>query len=74
MAAARRKPAEKETPDVPEAEVAEAPQDGVFIAVQRNPDGGVATGIQVIGDVKITEVQTILELGLKAFRADAGLA
>lgn len=60
--------------DAPEEPQTEAqPQDGVFVLVQRAPDGGVATGVQTVGDVKITEIQTILELALKAFRADAGL-
>lgn len=79
MAAARRKPAAK-TGTIEEAAeaVATAPQerapDGVFIVVNRDENGGVGTGIQTVGDVKVTEIQTIIELALKAFRNDVGLA
>lgn len=81
MAAQRKTTARK--PKAPLEEAAEAvtetPQeqpspDGVFVVVNRAEGGGVGTSIQTIGDVKVTEVQTILELALKAFRSEAGLA
>lgn len=79
--AARKTAAKKtEEPTLEEAAaaVADAPpeqpqQNGVFVQVIDDGDG-VRTTIQTIGTTRVTEVQTILELGLKAFRNDAGLS
>lgn len=63
----------KTTQAAESAAPAEAQPNGVLVTKVVNDDGGVATQIQLIGDCQVTEIQTILELGLKAFRADVGL-
>lgn len=48
--------------------------DGVVVAVQRNPDGSFGTQVFVNGDVRPTEVETILGAALKEWRTRLGLA
>ena len=45
----------------------------VIIVRRETPDGGVETDVFLNGDVKATEAQTILELGLAAWRKKIGL-
>lgn len=67
-----RKPAS--VADAP-ADATDAPEvpNAVLVIKTVGEDGGIGTSIQVLGNVQITEVQTLLELGLKAFRNDVGL-
>lgn len=51
----------------------EKPLNGVLVARVVSDDGSIYTDIQPVGDVQLTEIQTILELGLQAFRAKLGL-
>lgn len=51
----------------------EKPLNGVLVARVVGEDGSIFTDIQPVGDVQLTEIQTILELGLKAFREKIGL-
>lgn len=48
------------------------PLDGVFVVVQRGEDGGISTDVAPQGDVRITEIQTILEVTLAGFRQKLG--
>lgn len=36
-------------------------------------DGQIRTVVQPVGDVRVTEVQTLMELGLQAWREQIGL-
>jgi hypothetical protein len=45
----------------------------VIVIRRDTPDGGVETDVFLNGDVKATEAQTILELGLSAWRKKIGL-
>lgn len=57
----------RETAD---AEVPEAPPqpNGVFVSRSFDPDGKVTVEVSHLGDARVTEVPTILELGLARFR------
>lgn len=48
-------------------------QDGVFVAKRVAPDGSINTEVIVSGEVVVTEVQTILELGVQGWRKRIGL-
>lgn len=50
------------------------PVDGVLVRVVRKEDGAVGTEVTPLGDVRVTELVTILELGLKGLRERLGLA
>jgi hypothetical protein len=65
---AKRSRAKKEEP---EAEV-EQP-DAIVITKIATEDGGVTTDVTAIGGVQVTEVQTLIELGLARWRAKIGL-
>lgn len=56
-------------------ETAEDPQvNGLLVTREFNEQGGVEiTGIQMLGDVRVTEVQTLLGLALQQFKQQAGL-
>lgn len=43
--------------------------DGVFVAVYRQEDGGVAVDVRVVGDVRQTEAETLLRMGVRAARS-----
>lgn len=47
--------------------------DGVLVHRIDDGQGGFRTQVQVVGDVRITEIETILKVGLRGFRADLGL-
>lgn len=46
----------------------------VLVVKHRDPDGSISTSIATNGNVEVTEVQTLLELGLKGWREKIGLA
>lgn len=46
--------------------------DGVLLKVERSENGDVSVMAIPIGDVRLTEIQTIIELGLHDHRARAG--
>lgn len=50
------------------------PLDAVIIVKTVTPDGNFGTQVILNGDVKPTEVQTIIEFGLKGWRSQLGLA
>lgn len=56
--------------DAPEGD---APPDGVLVLVERQENGGITTDAQPLGDVRIAEVETILELGRQGWRSKIGL-
>jgi hypothetical protein len=62
-------------PEAP-VEVTETQQDPDAVVIVKIVDehGNIKTGIQTLGNVQITEVATLLELGLRGFRAELGLS
>lgn len=46
--------------------------DAVVIFKRTDDEGNVTTAVQPLGDVKITEIQTLIELGLRGFREQLG--
>lgn len=63
-----------ENPDTqPEAAVEDTPPNGLFVLVERQEGGTVKTGVSVQGDVRLTEVDTILAVARIAFQQEAGL-
>lgn len=52
----------------------EQPVDGIFIPVGYDPEGNVHTDVILNGNVKVTEVQTIMEVALRGFRSRIGLS
>lgn len=65
-----KKPApEKAAPPTPEAK----PSDSVLVLVTRSDDGSVEAVPQIVGDVRLTEVESILKLALQNWRTRAGL-
>lgn len=50
--------------DVP---VVDQIQDAIVIKVIRQDNGSVSTAINIVGDVRITEIETLLRIAQKAF-------
>lgn len=83
MAAQRKTAAQRKA----EAEAAEAaqvaaeegkaadqtPPNGVFIEKAVTEDGNLQVNVAPVGNVQVTEVQTLIEVGLKTFREQIGL-
>ena len=67
-----------ETPEVqppdPQEQPQEAPPNGVFVPVVYGEDGSVQVEVQRMGDVRVTEIATILEQALRNVRAQLGLS
>jgi hypothetical protein len=64
------------TPEVPEViEGTETPKDPDAVVIVKITDdrGNVSTAVQTLGDLQATEVQTIIEIGLKGWRDQLGL-
>jgi hypothetical protein len=59
--------------DAPTEEAATQPE-GVLVIKNTDEDGNIFTEIVPVGDVRMTEVQTILELGVLRWRSQIGLA
>ncbi len=59
-------------PDLEET-TPETPLDAVIIVKRLNDDGTIATDVLTNGSVLATEVQTLIEMGLKAWRQKIGL-
>lgn len=75
MPAAKGKPRKRSPKQTPDASAAEAQQlDGVLVTKDVDEEGNITTGVQTLGKVQPTEVQTLLELGLDAFRKQIGLS
>lgn len=51
----------------------DTPLNGVIIVREEDGEGGVHTKIVLSGDVKPTEVETIIKLGLKGWHQQIGL-
>jgi hypothetical protein len=66
--------ASEEEGQVTAPEATEQVQNGVFIAIARTPDEGIAQIIPVPqGDVRAAEMLTIMEKGVKVLRASLNL-
>lgn len=67
-----RKPVEPETPEQTDED---APQelDAVVVTKVKDAEGNITTEVSLLGDVLATEVQTLLELGIKGWRKANGL-
>jgi ACT domain-containing protein len=61
-----------ETSDEPSEDAPEQPN-GVLIVRIEDEEGNISTDTVPLGNVKATEVQTIIELGLSNWRAKLGL-
>lgn len=77
--ASRRKKIEPDLKEIAaEVEAQESakpePPDAVVVVKHRQEDGSVQTAIQVLGNVEVTEVQTLLELAVRGWREQIGLA
>lgn len=71
----KQPPADTPEPDAPvEAAPEETPTNGVIVVKITDEQGNVMTDTQPIGNVQATEVQTLLELGVGAWRRKIGLA
>jgi hypothetical protein len=44
--------------------------DAVIIRVMRQDNGSVTTAINIMGDVRITEIETLLRIALKTFLSE----
>lgn len=76
--AARKTAAERKTEQeaAEAAEAAASPEqnpNGVFIEKVVGEGGNVQVNVAPIGNVQITEVQTLVEIGLRTFRDQIGL-
>jgi hypothetical protein len=60
-----------ETPDASD-EVSNAPN-AVIIHKIQSDDGSLNTAVEVIGDVRITEAETLMQLGLIGLRQRLGI-
>lgn len=67
-----KKSATPEEAPAPEGEAQEQPN-GVLIVRVEEENGAVNTDTVPLGDVKPTEVQTVIELGLGVWRKKVGL-
>lgn len=45
----------------------------VHILVERGPDGGVSVDVLATGDVRVTEIESILRLALKRWESKSGI-
>jgi hypothetical protein len=71
--AAEAEAAQAAVPQAPEGgEAPEQSTPGVFVTKERDGEGNLNINIVPVG-VEVTEVQTILEIGLKSFREQIGL-
>lgn len=57
-----------------EAPPEERPVNGVVVTRAFDPNGAVRAELSLLGDVKATEAQTLLELGIKQARRQLGLS
>lgn len=62
--------AAKAAKDAPEGEIL----DGVFIVKVKDEAGNIGVNVIPNGKLEVTEVETVLGLGLKKWRADLGLS
>lgn len=60
-------------PDLSEQEPPAPPQPTVHILVERRDDGGAAVDVVATGDVRVTEVESLLKLAVKHWETKAGL-
>lgn len=62
-----------EPPTPEEIEAEDKPLDAVIVVKQIEPDGSLTTNVLTNGNVQQTEIETLLGLGLKAWRAHLGV-
>lgn len=60
-------------PDQAAQQPDEQPVDAVLVIRQTSEDGQIGTIVQTVGDVRITEAETLLKLGLKGFQKQIGV-
>lgn len=58
---------------MPDEQAAEEQPNAVVVLREFAEDGGVQTKVVISGDIRITEVETILRLGLNGWQQQAGL-
>ena len=61
--------------DAEEAKPEETPEPPptVHITIERGADGGVAVDVLATGDVRVTEIESILRLALRRWEAKSGI-
>lgn len=73
----RPQPKTEEVPEQPAEDAGktddDAPLDAVIVVKTVNEDGSLGVNVIPNGNVQVTEVQTLLEFGLKSFREQIGL-
>ncbi len=69
---AAKRTAAKSEPEAPKQD--EKPVDGVFVVKGKDDNGSLRTQIVLNGDLQVTEVQTLLEVAIRDFRAEIGLS
>lgn len=52
----------------------DVPQANGVVVLKTKVDGVINTEIQIVGEIEPTEVQTLLELGVRAWRQRIGLS
>ncbi len=57
-----------------EEEKEETPLSGVILARKEDADGNISVDVFPNGDVKADQVATLIEIGLKSWRARIGLS
>ncbi len=60
-------------PPMPQGEGGDQMPDAVLVIKSIGQDGTLNVDVQTVGSVQVTEVQTLLELGLGSFRNRIGL-
>lgn len=70
----RKSATQKPAPSPAEATVEDATPNGVLIVKTTDEEGNIGTNTVPLGNVIATEVQTIIELGLKGWRQKLGFA
>ena len=55
-------------------EASKIPEASGVVVLKTKTDGVISTEIQIVGEVEPTEVQTLLELGVLAWRKRIGLS
>lgn len=73
-AATRKSPAPKPTEAPEPAPVEQTTPDGVLVVKTTDADGNIRVDVEPLGGVIATEVQTLIELGVGAWRQKIGLS